>query len=84
MSGQNLGEVLLKDWRDGRASLTPKQAAYVEEWEHERVVRLGALGLTCMGIPNPVAADGQVHSHGTVGPAEAMWHTRCIILNWTS
>jgi len=68
-SGQNLGELLLRDWRDGRETLSAAEKAFVLEWEAPAVVRLAVYGMTCIGI-----REGGGGHHHEAGAAPVAAH----------
>ena len=45
ISGQNLGDLLMKDWLERK--LTPEEESFMARWESEQVVRVAALGIYC-------------------------------------
>jgi len=61
-SGHNLGTLLLADYLG--EDLTPAERRVVHQWSAGEVVRLGAVGVTCMGVGH----DGR---HGPSSPHNA-------------
>jgi len=45
INGYYLGKILMKEWKN--ETLTSYERTYLDGWYHDRVVRLGALGLYC-------------------------------------
>lgn len=58
VSGQNLGELLVRDWRDGRHTLNSEEAVWVAQWDEMIVAQLAIQGVTCIGIN-----EGGEHMH---------------------
>jgi len=59
ISGHNLGSVLLADYL--KEPLSPSEQRVIDRWNAEEVVRLGAFGVTCLGVGRDMRARGHMH-----------------------